>query len=127
MRPSIPVSQDASERLRLLQEVPALVRSVLQLHNDEMQARLELSTAPHFVQGDKVTIVAKNLFLRGQPNRKLRDRQLGPLTFEEHIGKLSYMLKLPATLRLHLVFRINNLRLCSTASLRYVVPVAILE
>jgi hypothetical protein len=39
MRPSIPVSQDATERLRLLQDVHAMVRSVLQLHNDEMQAR----------------------------------------------------------------------------------------
>jgi hypothetical protein len=39
MRPSIPVSQDATERLRLLQEVHTLVRSVLQLHKDEMQAR----------------------------------------------------------------------------------------
>jgi hypothetical protein len=37
MRPSIPVSQDASERLRLLHEVHALVRSVLDLHKDEMQ------------------------------------------------------------------------------------------
>jgi hypothetical protein len=52
---------------------------VLQLHKDDMQARSEPSTAPHFVRGDKVTIVAKNLFLGGQPNMKLRDRQLGPL------------------------------------------------
>jgi hypothetical protein len=36
MRPSIPVSQDAIERLRLLQEVHTPVRSVLELHKDEM-------------------------------------------------------------------------------------------
>jgi transposase InsO family protein len=39
MRPSIPVSQDAAERFRLLQEVHTLVRSVLRLHKDEMQER----------------------------------------------------------------------------------------
>jgi transposase InsO family protein len=39
MRPSIPVTQNATERLRLLQEVHTLVRFVLQLHKDEMQAR----------------------------------------------------------------------------------------
>jgi hypothetical protein len=39
MRASIPISQNASKRLRLLQEVHALVRSVSQLHKDEMQAR----------------------------------------------------------------------------------------
>jgi hypothetical protein len=65
MRPSIPVSQDASERLRLLREAHAMVRSLLQLHKDEMQARSEPSTIPHFVRGDKVTIVTNNLFLRG--------------------------------------------------------------
>jgi hypothetical protein len=65
MWPSIPVSQDASERLRLLQEAHALVLSVLQLHKDEMQARSKPSTAPQFVRGDKVTVVTTNLFLRG--------------------------------------------------------------
>jgi hypothetical protein len=67
------------ERIRLLQEVHALVRSVLQLHHDEMQGRSRSLTAPQFTRGDKVTIVTKNLFLRWQPKRKLRDRQLGNL------------------------------------------------
>jgi hypothetical protein len=47
----------------------ALVRSVLQLHKDEMQARTEPLTAPHFVRGDKVSVVTTNLFLRGQTNK----------------------------------------------------------
>jgi hypothetical protein len=54
IRPSIPVSHYATERLRLLQDVHTLVRSVLQLHKDEMQARTEPSTSPHFARGDKV-------------------------------------------------------------------------
>jgi hypothetical protein len=49
MRPSIPVSQNATDRLRLLQEVHTLVRYVLQLHKDNMQARTEPSTTPHFI------------------------------------------------------------------------------
>jgi hypothetical protein len=65
MRPSIPVSQNASERLRLLQEIHALVRYVLKLNKHEMQARTEPSTTPHFVRGDKVSFVTANLFLRG--------------------------------------------------------------
>jgi hypothetical protein len=83
MRPSIPVSQDTTiERIKLLQELNALVRLVSHVHKDEMQARLEPSTAPHFVQGDKVNVVTKNLSMRGLPNRKLRDRQLRPFTIE---------------------------------------------
>jgi hypothetical protein len=80
MRPSIPVSQDAIERLRLLKEVHTMVRSVLQLHKDEMQARTEPSTTPHFARGDKVSFVTSHFFLRGQPNRKLRDIHLGHFT-----------------------------------------------
>jgi hypothetical protein len=64
MRPSIPLSQDVLERLRLLHEVHAMVRSMLLLHKDETQSRSKPSTAPQFVRGDKVTIVAKNIFLR---------------------------------------------------------------
>jgi hypothetical protein len=57
MRPSIPVSQDAFERLYLLLAVHTMGRSVLNFHKDDIQVRSELSTTPHFVRGDKVTIV----------------------------------------------------------------------
>jgi hypothetical protein len=88
MQPSIPVSQDAIERLRLLQEVHTMVRSVLQLHKDEMQARTKLSTAPHFVRGDKVSVVTANLFLRGQPNWKLKDIQLERVHWRSKLGEI---------------------------------------
>jgi hypothetical protein len=39
MRPSLPGSQDAYERLRLLHDVHAQMRSALHLHKDDMQAR----------------------------------------------------------------------------------------
>jgi hypothetical protein len=71
MRPSIPVSLDASEHLRLLHEVHALVRSV---HKDDMETRSQPLTTTHFVRGNKVLVVTTSIFLRGQPNMKLRDR-----------------------------------------------------
>jgi hypothetical protein len=126
-RPSISFSQDASQRLKLLHYVHILIRSMLPLHKYEMHERLEPSTAPHFVRGDKVSFVTTNLFLRGQPTRKLRDRQLGPFSMEEQIGKHIYILKLSSTIRLHNVFHVNNLRPCSTAPLRPAVPVTLLE
>jgi hypothetical protein len=74
-----------------------------------------------------VSVVTRNLFLRGQPNMKHKDRQLGTFTVEEQIGKHSYRLTLPTIVRLHQVFYVNNLRPCSTAPLRLVVPVTGLE
>jgi hypothetical protein len=90
---------------------------VLQVHGDEMHAHSEPSTAPHFVQGDKVTVITKNIFLRRQPNGKLRDRQLGPFTVEEHIGKRIYRLSVPTKVSLHPMFHVSNLRPCSTTFL----------
>jgi hypothetical protein len=80
LRPSTPVSQDATERLQLFYDVHIMVRFVLQLHKNEMQvhARTDPSTTPHFVRGDKVSVVTANLFLRGHPKWKLRDIQLRP-------------------------------------------------
>jgi hypothetical protein len=93
-----------------------------------MQACSEPSTAPHFVRGDMVIIATKNLFLRRQPNMKLRDRQLGPFTtIEEPVGKHSHRLKLLASVHLHPVFHVNNLSPCFGASLRPDVPVTALE
>jgi hypothetical protein len=124
MQPSIPVSQDAYERLRLLHEVNTRVRSVYSSTETRCK-RMEPSTAPHFVRGDNVSIFTSNLFPRGQTNyRKRKDRQLGPFIVEEHIGKHIYILKLPATIRLHNVFHhMSSLRPCSTEPLRPVVPV----
>jgi hypothetical protein len=44
---------------------------------------------------------------------------------EEQIGKHSYRLKLPATVRLHHVFHVNNLRPYSTVPLQPAVPVIV--
>jgi hypothetical protein len=71
-----------------------------------------------------VNVVTKNLFLQGEHGRKLRDRLFGYFTVEEHIGKHSYILKLPTIVRLHRVFHVNSLRTCSTTSPRHVVMVA---
>jgi hypothetical protein len=101
-----------------------MVSAVLLFHKDEMQARSEMSTVPHFVRRNNVTFVTKNLFLRGHHGRMLRDRQLGYFTFEEEIEKHNNrLIKVPSTFRLHKVFHINNIKPCFTTSLRHVVRV----
>jgi hypothetical protein len=91
VRPSISVSHNATERLQLLHEVHALLLSVLHPHKNGMQTRTEPSTTPHFVRGDKVTIFTKSLCFQVQLDRKRRDRQQGPFTIEDEIGKQRYI------------------------------------
>jgi hypothetical protein len=74
-----------------------------------------------------VSVVTTNILLREHPKKKLRGRELGTFSVEEQIGKHNYRLKLPATVRLHPVFHVNNLRPCSTAPLRPAVPVSVPE
>jgi hypothetical protein len=47
MRPSIPISTAAWERLKELLEVHELVTFMLRVHKDGMQARSQPSTTPH--------------------------------------------------------------------------------
>jgi hypothetical protein len=58
---------------------------------------------------------------------ELSDRQLGPFTLEEKIVKHCYLLKLPATVRVHPVFHVNKLRPMSTTLLRPKVPAIVPE
>jgi hypothetical protein len=61
-----------------------------------MQARSKPSTATHFIQGDNVIDVTNHLFLRGQPNMKMRDQKHGPFEMEEQIGKTQLQIE-PST------------------------------
>jgi hypothetical protein len=105
----------ARERLQLQREVYELCTYVLRLHMDYMQARSQPSIAPIFRQSDKLSIVSKRLFLRGQQNRKLKDRYLLVL---EKIGIGSYKIGLPYNVYVHPVLHVNNLHISPTTILR---------
>lgn len=126
MRPTIPISLDAQDRIKDIRAIHEAVRSILTLHKDEMtvppQTR-KVGEAPKLRVGDKAMIITKRLFLRGQANTKLKDRHIGPFEIIEKIGEHSYRLKLPPAVRLHPVFHINNLRPCETAPLRPTQPI----
>jgi hypothetical protein len=80
------------------------------VHEDGMQARYsQLVTSPKLEQRDKVSVVIKDLFIRGQLNRKLNDIQLGPFLVLEKIVASGYKLELPYVVRLNPVFHVNDL------------------
>jgi hypothetical protein len=70
-----------------------------------------------------MTIVTKNIFLRGKPNQSYVLGFLDLLqSIEKHIEKHNYRSRLPAITRLHPEFHVNNLRPCSTTFFRHDVP-----
>jgi hypothetical protein len=113
MRPPIQVSVAAEERSHSLREAHKLVTHVLRLHKDETPARPQPSINPHFLLGDKVSVVTKGLFLRRQLNGKLEDIQLGSLTILEKIGANINTMELPYNVRLHAMFHVmSTIQLC---------------
>ena len=126
MRPTIPLSVDAQMKIKQMRDVHTLVRSILAVHKKELTVRpriRQLRDAPQFHVGDNVSVVTNLLFIKGQANKKLMDKQIGPFEIVEKIGQHSYRLKMPPSSKLHPVFHVNNLRPCPTAPLRPAVPV----
>jgi hypothetical protein len=80
---------------------------------------------PHTSSEKTKCLLSQRTFSYVGSNKKLSVRQLGPFTLEDQIGKHIYILKLPMNIRLHPVFHVNNLRPCSTTSLRHVVPLTV--
>mmetsp|Transcript_32607 Transcript_32607/g.82239 ORF Transcript_32607/g.82239 Transcript_32607/m.82239 type:complete len:736 (-) Transcript_32607:576-2783(-) len=128
MRPTIAFSRDAQQRIQDMKEIHELVRSVLAVHKDELTVRPSVRqqrNPPIFNVGDRVSVDTRLLKVKGQPCKKLMDKQLGPFSIVEKIGGHSYRLKLPAGVKLHPVFHVNNLRPCPTAPLRPHVPLVV--
>src|SRR6266511_1596157 len=67
--------------------------------------------APLFAPGDKVYLDSEDIQTT-RPSKKLSHHQLGPYPIERHIGKYTYQLILPPSMRqLHPVFNVVKLTL----------------
>jgi hypothetical protein len=69
-------------------------------------------TAVEFEVGDRVLLATKHLQLLGPDNqaRKLLPRFVGPFVVTKRIGKVSYALDLPETMKVHPVFHVSLLK-----------------
>jgi hypothetical protein len=126
IRPSIPVSQDATKRLELLQEIYALVRTVLQ--TTRMRCKLVHNRRQHRTYSFEETRCQSLQSISSFEDNLVVSCVIDHLdvyTFEEQIGKHGYILRLRATFRLHPVIHVDKLRLCSTTSLRPAVPITV--
>jgi hypothetical protein len=99
-----------------------MVRFVLQLHKDEMQARTKPSTSPHFVKGDKQGVSCQSKLFTWTAHQQETQRQItwtffsGGANWETqlHVKPYAYIL-------------CSNLRPCSATPLRPAVPVTVPE
>jgi hypothetical protein len=58
---------------------------------------------PDFKKGEKVYLLRRNIKTK-QPSTKLDHQKLGPFKIKEQLGPVSYKLKLPVSIKIHLNF-----------------------
>jgi hypothetical protein len=63
-----------------------------------------------FSLGDKVMLDTSNINIRNQPNKKFKQRFLGPYPIVKVISPVSYELQLPGSMQIHPVFHISKLK-----------------
>ena len=60
-------------------------------------------------KGDRVLLSTKDLMFKERPARKLVDRYIGPYTIEEVVSTNAVKLRLPTSIRIHLVVNISRI------------------
>jgi len=60
-------------------------------------------------KGDRVLLSIKDLVFKERPARKLVDRYIGPYTIEEVVSTNAVKLRLPTSMRIHLVVNISQI------------------
>ena len=59
-------------------------------------------------KGEKVMLSIKNLVFKERPTKKLMERYMGPYKIEEVVSKNAVKLKLPISMRIHLVVNVSR-------------------
>ncbi|KAI1002240.1 hypothetical protein K3495_g5964 [Podosphaera aphanis] len=115
-RPVVPASlqfqrRDAEELVENAQKIDKFLVDNISFHSAEyeFQANKSRNAARLFRVWDQVWLNLKNIELL-HPCRKLDFKNGGPYEVVECIGKYAYKLKLPLTIKIHLVFHVFLLR-----------------
>jgi len=60
-------------------------------------------------KGDRVLLSTKDLVFKERPSKKLTERYVGPYTIEEVVSSNAVKLRLPSSMRIHLVINVSQI------------------
>jgi len=60
-------------------------------------------------RGDKVLLSTKDLVFKERPSKKLTERYVGPYAIEEVVSSNVVKLRLPSSMRIHLVVNVSRI------------------
>jgi hypothetical protein len=101
----------AEEFAKVMKEQHEETQAALKKAQDDMRryADRERGEAPEYKEGDKVLLSTKDLVFKERPTQKLMEKFIGPYEIEKVVSRNAVKLKLPNSIKIHLVVNVSRI------------------
>ena len=103
--------ESATEFVERMKKVQEEVEAVLKKTQEEMKRYADRGRRETEVwkKGDRVLLSTKDLVFKERPTKKLMERYVGPYAIEEIVSSNAVKLRLPSSMRIHLVINVSRI------------------
>ena len=101
--------ESATEFVERMKKVHEEAEAALRKTQEEMKRYADRGRkeTEKWKKGDRVLLSTKDLVFKGRPSKKLMERYVGPYAIEEVVSSIVVKLRLPSSMRIHLVVNIS--------------------
>ena len=103
--------ESATEFVERMKKVQEEAEAALKKTQEEMKRYVDRGRkeAENWKKGDKVLLSTKDLVFKEKPTKKLTERYVGPYAIEEVVSLNAVKLRLPSSMRIHLVVNVSRI------------------
>jgi len=103
--------ENTTEFVERMKKVHEEAEAVLKKTQEEMKRYADRSRkeTEKWEKGDRVLLSTKDLVFKKRPARKLMERYVGPYIIEEVVSSNAVKLRLPSSMRIHLVVNVSRI------------------
>jgi len=103
--------ESAKEFVERMKKVHKEVEAALRKTQEEMKRYADRGRkeTEKWKKGDRVLLSTKDLVFKERPSKKLMERYIGPYMIEEVVSSNAVKLRLPSSMRIHLVVNVSRI------------------
>ena len=103
--------ESATEFVEKMKKVHEEAGAALQKTQEEMKRYVDRSRkeTEKWKKGDRILLSTKDLVFKKRPTKKLTERYVGPYVIEEVVSTNAVKLRLPSSMRIHLVVNVSRI------------------